>query len=187
MIIDIFTAILVSLGFYLGYQRGLIKTIFDTLSLIIGVLAALKLSPIVIKVLQSSFDISPAITFILGIAITFLLVMILIRFIGKKLEDLLEAVHINFVNKIAGGLLQALFFSVLLAYGVGLMDKVGMVKQNEKDKSFTYSYLGALPPLSQSLFNAMKPVFIDFWNITTSTMDKIKSKAETTESENPKQ
>ena len=53
MIIDILAAIIISLGFYLGYQRGLIKTIFDTLSLMIGILAALKLSPWVIDALQS--------------------------------------------------------------------------------------------------------------------------------------
>lgn len=43
MILDVFVAIVVSLGFYLGYSRGLIKTVFDSLSLIIGILAALKL------------------------------------------------------------------------------------------------------------------------------------------------
>ncbi|MBL0081067.1 MAG: CvpA family protein [Saprospiraceae bacterium] len=40
MTIDIITVIVVAFGFYLGYQRGLIKTVFDTLSLLIGVLAA---------------------------------------------------------------------------------------------------------------------------------------------------
>lgn len=179
MIIDVLAAILISFGFYLGYQRGLIKTIFDTLSLIIGVLAALKLSPIVIRILQDSLKISPAITFIVGIALTFMLVMLLIRYVGRKAEDLLEAVNINFVNKAAGGVLQALFFSVLLSYAVGLMDKVGAIKDTEKNKSLTYTYLHTLPSISEKLFVAMKPVFQDFWNITVSTMDKLKAKTDT--------
>ena len=51
MIFDIIVICLIALGFYLGYNRGLIKTVFDTLSLFIAVLAALKLSPIVINLL----------------------------------------------------------------------------------------------------------------------------------------
>ena len=93
MLLDIIVAIVVSLGFYLGYTRGLIKTIFDSLSLVIGILAALKLSPIVISILQEIIKTSPAVSFLLGVVITFIGVMALIRFVGKKLEDMLSCQH----------------------------------------------------------------------------------------------
>ena len=114
MLLDIIVAIVVSLGFYLGYTRGLIKTVFDSLSLIIGILAALKLSPIVINILEEIIKTSPAVSFLLGVVITFIAVMDIIRFIGKKLEDMLEAVNINFINKLAGGAVQGLFFAYIL-------------------------------------------------------------------------
>ena len=113
MMLDLIVAIVVALGFYLGYSRGLIKTVFDTLALIIGIVAALKLSPITIDVINSIFKTSPAITFLVGVVLTFIGIMALIRFIGNKLEDILEAVNINFINKIAGGVLQGLFFAYL--------------------------------------------------------------------------
>ena len=79
MLIDIIVAIVISLGFYLGYSRGLIKTVFDSLSLVVGILAALKLSPIVINILQEIIKTSPAVTFLLGVVITFIGVMALLR------------------------------------------------------------------------------------------------------------
>ena len=99
MILDLVAVLIIVLGFYFGYQRGFIKTVFDTASLIIGIIAALKLSPLVISFIKSSLNLSPSISFILGIVLTFLLVMILIRFIGARLEDLFKAVNLNFINK----------------------------------------------------------------------------------------
>lgn len=174
MFIDILAAIIISLGFYLGYQRGLIKTIFDTLSLLIGVLAALKLSPWMMDLLTRLFNLNKAFTLILGIALTFLLVMIIIRFIGKKLESILELVNINFVNKIAGGVLQALFFAALLSYAVGFMDKLNVLKEETKTSSATFTTLMQMPAASEKIYNALKPVFSEFWAKTNEAIDSMK-------------
>jgi membrane protein required for colicin V production len=174
MFVDTVAAIAISFGFYLGYKRGLINTVFDTLSLIIGVLAALKLSPWMMDVLEGLFNMNKGFTLILGIALTFLIVMLGIRFVGKKLEALLEVANINFVNKIAGGVIQAVFFSVMLSYLIGLMDKVNVLKEETKASSATYPTLMKMPVLSQSLFNALKPVFSEFWTKTNTVMDGLK-------------
>jgi membrane protein required for colicin V production len=174
MFIDSVAAIAISFGFFLGYKRGLINTVFDTLSLIIGILAALKLSPWVMDILEKLFNMNKGFTLILGIALTFLIVMLAIRFIGKKLEALMEVANINFINKIAGGVIQALFFTVVLSYLIGLSDKVNILKEETKSSSATYPTLMKMPALSQSLFNALKPVFSEFWTKTNNVMDGLK-------------
>jgi len=176
MFIDVLSAIIISLGFYLGYQRGLIKTIFDTLSLIIGILAALKLSPVVIGILESIFKINPAINFILGIALTFVGVMYGIRFIGRKIEQLLEVIHINFINKFAGGAIQALFFAAILSFTVGLVDKVKLVSPETKAVSFSYPYLMKVPSISEKALVIMRPIFSGFWDKALETIDAMKKK-----------
>jgi membrane protein required for colicin V production len=181
MFVDILSAIVISLGFYLGYRRGLIKTVFDTLSLLIGVLASLKFSPWMMGLLKSLFNLNEALTLIFGIALTFLIVMGLIRFIGKKLEDLLEVANVNFVNKTAGGGLQALFFAILLSYSVTLLGNVGVLKDETKTSSFTYPYLLKLPELSQQMFASLKPVFSEFWAKTNEAMDSLKKTEQKTE------
>jgi membrane protein required for colicin V production len=178
MIIDIIAAIIISLGFYLGYQRGLIKTVFDTLSLMIGILAALKLSPWVIDALQSMFNLHKAVTLILGIVITFIGVMMLIRFIGRKFEDLLEVANINIINKFSGGGVQAIFFAAILSYAVAFLSKLQVFKPETINTSFSYNYLMKMPELSSKLFSAVKPVFIDFWNKTNDAMNDLKKQEE---------
>ncbi len=176
--IDTITVIVVALGFYLGYQRGLIKTVFDTLSLLIGVLAALKLSPWTMDAIEALFHPHKSITLILGIAFTFLGVMILIRFVGKKLEDLLEVAQVNFVNKLSGGSIQAIFFAILLSYLVGFADKLTLIKPETKNQSYTYSHLMQLPAVSQKLFSGLKPLFSRFWQKTTEAVDALKKPEE---------
>lgn len=174
MLLDVIVAIIITLGFYLGYSRGLIKTVFDTLSLIVGIVAALKLSPIVINILDGLLKMSPAITFILGIVLTFIGVMALIRFVGKKLEDLLSAVNINFVNKLAGGALQGIFFAYLLSLFLWLLSSIHLISPETQKASITYSALEPLPEKGKKVFTSLKPVFQGFWDKTLEAMDSIK-------------
>lgn len=183
MTIDIIAAIVISLGLYLGYKRGIIKTVFDTLSLVIGIIAALKLSPIVIDFLQNLFKINPAITFILGIAVTFIGVMVVIRFIGKKLEQLLEVVHLNVINKGIGAGIQGLFFATILAFAISLVDKVNLIPEQNKQASFTYPYLVQVPEVSQQLIDKLKPVFSTFWDKTMETIEVLKKDQENNSSD----
>lgn len=176
MTIDILAAIIISFGAYLGYQRGLIKTIFDTLSLIIGIVAALKLSPVMIGFLQGILNLNPAVTFVIGVALTFILVMYGIRFIGKKLEQLLELVNINFINKAAGGALQGLFFATILALVISLFNKLNLISQDTKNASVTYVHLEKVPELSEGILTNLKPVFKNFWDLTMKTVNQIKDK-----------
>jgi len=178
MTIDFVVAIFVTMGFYMGYSRGLIKTVFDTLSLIIGILAALKLSPIIINLLQQIIDTSPALTFIMGIILTFVLVMVIIRFIGRKFEYILESLNINFINKMAGGAIQALFFAYLLSMGLMLLNSINVLKPEAKSASITYSLIEPLKDKGSSILLKAKPIFSGFWDKTLETMDEIKSKAD---------
>lgn len=174
MLLDAIVAIVVTLGFYLGYSRGLIKTVFDTLSLVIGIVAALKLSPIVINILESIIKTSPALTFLVGIVLTFIGVMVIIRFVGKKLEDLLTAVNINFVNKLAGGAIQAIFFAYLLSLSLWLLSSINILSPEARAASITYPALEPLPEKGKKVFASLKPVFQGFWDKTLEAMDSIK-------------
>ena len=178
MILDIFVVLVVAFGFYTGYSRGLIKTVFDTLSLLIGILAAMKLSPITINALESVFNISPSIAYLIGIVITFLLVMALVRFIGRRLEDVFEAANINVVNKLAGGVLQGLFFAFLISMVLWVLGNYNVVKPETKMNSITYPLLEPLPEAGKSVFKAVKPIFQSFWDKTVDAMESIGGKSD---------
>jgi membrane protein required for colicin V production len=175
MILDIIVAVFITSGFYIGYRRGIIKTVLDAVSLIVGVAAALKLSPITINLLEDIIKVSPALTFIAGIIITFMVVMLLIRYLGRKMESALEALRINFVNKILGGTFQAVFFAYLLSMGIMLLNTIQVLNPEAKTSSMTYPVIEPLAEKGSAIFVRLKPLFAEFWNKTTETMEEIKS------------
>ena len=178
MILDIITCLLVAFGFYQGFSKGLIKTVFATFSLMIGIVAALKLSPIVINLLQQALSISPAITFVLGFVLTFIVVMALIRFLGTRIEKLLGSLHLGGLNKLAGGLLLGLFYALLVSFAVYFMDKIQLISEEVKAASFTYPMLEPMPRAAQDVGESVRPIFSEFWDQMMATMDTVKEKGE---------
>ena len=181
MILDIIAGVIIAFGFYRGFSSGLIKTVFATLALVIGIVAALKLSPIVIELLQKALSINPAITFVIGFVLTFILVMFIIQFIGKQLEKILESVHIGGVNKLLGGILLGLFYAILVSFAVYFMDRVSLISDDVKNTSVTYPLLEPLPRVTQGVGESVRPIFSGFWEKMMETMDAIKEKGESLE------
>ncbi len=105
--------------------------------------------------------------------------MALIRFIGRKMEDMLEAININFINKIAGGALQGLFFAYLLSLALWLVNSLNVLNPEAKSASITYPMLEPLPEKGKAVFTTLKPMFKGFWDKTLETMDSIKGESKT--------
>lgn len=174
MFIDLVAALLILYGFYIGYSRGVIKTVFAIVSIMIGVLAAVKLSPFTIALLEKMINIHPGLTFVLGFALTFIVILIVIRFIGKKLEDILKFAHINFLNKILGGAIMVILLMVFYSYALWGIDTLQLISDNNKNSSVSYEYLESLPSKTDDTLAKFKPYFEEFWNKMVDTFDQIK-------------
>ncbi len=174
MFIDLVAALLILYGFYIGYNRGIIKTVFAVFSILIGVLAAVKLSPFTIALLEKMINIHPGLTFVLGFALTFIVILIVIRFIGKKLEDILKFARINFLNKILGGGIMAVLLMVFYSYALWGIDTLQLLSDNNKNSSVSYGYLETLPSQTDKTLAKLKPYFEEFWNKMADTFDQIK-------------
>ena len=178
MILDLICLLIAVYAFYMGYTKGIIQTIFNTLSIFLGLLVALKLSPALITFLEGIFNSQSTLIFIAGFVLTFILVLILIRFIGKKLEKLFKTIKLNFINKLAGGALLSFVFLVCLSYVIFFLDKTHLVPDQTKEQSITYPVLQVLPDHSKKLFEKVKPFFQEFWDKTVEIVDGIKEQTE---------
>ena len=176
--LDIIAALVIAYGAYVGYSRGIIKTLFDALSIVVAIVASLKLSPIMINIVDSTFNTSPSVSFIIGIVLTFILVMALVRFIGRKLERLFKAVNLNFINKLAGAAFQGLFFAFIISMLIWLGDRMDLIKESTKQQSVSYPILKPIPEKTQAIFENLKPIFSEFWDKTMEVMDGVKDKVD---------
>jgi len=173
MVIDIIFFISAAYGFYVGYSKGIIKTVFSTLSIILGLMAAMKFSPYMTSFLEDTFTKSP-LMFIAGFVVTFVGVMLLVRLLAKTVEGVFKTIKINAINKIAGGILMSGFFILLFSILVWFGNEAKGIDSKTKDSSFSYSYLEKIPIEARGVFMTLKPVFQDFWNYAMDSMDRFK-------------
>jgi len=173
MVIDIIFFISAAYGFYVGYSKGIIKTVFSTLSIVLGLMAAMKFSPYMTSFLEDTFSRSP-LMFVAGFVLTFVGVMLLVRLLAKTIEGIFKTIKINVINKIAGGIFMSGFFILLFSILVWFGNEAQGIDSKTKETSFSYSYLEKIPIEARGVFMTLKPVFQDFWNYAMDSMDRLK-------------
>jgi uncharacterized membrane protein required for colicin V production len=101
-------------------------------------------------------------------------ILIAIRFIGKKLEDILKFAQINFLNKILGGFIMAVLLMVFYSYALWGIDTLQLLSDNNKNSSVSYDFLETLPSKTDQTIADLKPYFKEFWDKMVDTFDQIK-------------
>ncbi len=173
MWIDIICGLLVGYFFYLGYTKGIIKTVFGILSVLLGLLITLKFSHLAMQLMEKIINVDPRMNVILGFVLTFLLVLIAIRMLGQGLEKVLETAHINIINQLAGGAVSGLIALVLYASIIEFCDKIKIIKPEVAQRSITYPYLLTVPGKSKAVIDKLKPIFSEFWDKTNEAIHKV--------------
>lgn len=173
MVIDIIFAVAAAYGFWIGFSRGIIQTIFTILSYVIGLMTAFRFGPEMTQLLESIFSNTNPLMFIAGFVVTFVLTMLFIRLLARGLEGLLQTVNINFVNQIAGGLLLAAVMILVYSVILWFAERSNILNEQTKEESLTYSYLEDYPTYVWEAGKTLRPVFEDFWDHTVEFMDRI--------------
>lgn len=164
MYIDIFLGFFVLIGLVQGYHRGIIRTVFAIAAVILGLLAALKFSPLVVNLFDEVFDWDPMLDLVLGLALTFVLIMWGIKWLGKSFEKTLKMAKLNFINRILGAALYAGLMVVIYASIIWFLNRTEVIPDHQKEQSHSYVYLEIIPKYGEAVFNSVKPVFKGFWD-----------------------
>jgi len=184
MWIDIVLLAFALLGFWAGFSRGFIKTIFSIISIAFGVLAAIRFAPAMTNFLKDLTNEHSPLMFLAGILLSFTLTMIFIRLLARGLEGMLQTANINIVNQTAGGILIGAV--TIFVYAVVLTFFVQTSKENEaaltKD-SVTYPYLKEYPAIGWRIGGELKAPIQRFWSYAQDMMDSVEDFTERSESE----
>ncbi|MEE9372680.1 MAG: CvpA family protein [Saprospiraceae bacterium] len=178
MVLDLISALLITYGFYIGFSRGFVKTVVDTLSIIVALVVTMKFSPLVIKYLNEILTFNAGAEFIIGMLFTFFFTLLLFKFIGDKIEDLFKAVGLNFINQLAGGILLGVVFTMIIGGLLALATNFRILSEDAMAGSRLYGHLMQVNEQSSGILQTFKSIFSDFWNMFMDTMDKVKSGTE---------
>ncbi len=183
MLIDIGFLIFLLYGFYLGYSRGILKTIYAILSIVLAIIISLKFSPFLIDILNDSLKLGSTISLIIGFIFIFLTVVFLVRIFGKGVEKLFKTVKLNFINKIVGGVMMAMLFVVSYSAILWFLNQTNTLSETQKEKSFTYEQLEPIPEQARGAISSLKPAFKGFWEKSREAFDESKQETKTIENE----
>ena len=176
MIIDILCLGAMVMGFWMGYSRGIIRTIFGLLALFFGLLVTMKFHAVTTDLLGRLFGSDGILIYVAGFVITFVAIMFLVRLLAKGLEKMLMKIKLNFLNKFAGGALFSFMMVIVFSVLVWFTDRANLISENTKQASISYPTLTQLPAASRSLLEKAKPIFSEFWEDTERILDNMKER-----------
>jgi membrane protein required for colicin V production len=158
MFIDIVFVILIALACYKGYSKGFIVALFSILGFIVGLAAALKLSTTVAAKIAEHTDLGkwlPALSFLL----VFIATAFVVNIIGKLIQKTFETVMLGWANRIAGILLYATLYSIIISIFIFYAVQLHFIKVETTNASLIYPYLQPIGPKVIEGFGAIIPWF----------------------------
>jgi len=151
---DLIIILLFAWSAYSGYTNGLIASAASLIALLLGVWGAIKFSSVVGVYLTNVIHIDERYLNLIAFAITFILIVIAVHFIGKAIEGIAEAAALGLVNKVFGaafGILKfAFIISVILVFFKVANKKISFLTPEFKEKSLFFNPISNFAP---SIFN----------------------------------
>ncbi len=158
-IIDIIFIIPVIWFAYHGFKRGLIIELASLLALILGIYAALYFSGYAAGFLINNMDVSPKYVPMTSFIITFIAVVVIVYFIGKILEKLVNMIALGFLNKLAGGFFGIVKAAVLISIVLLIINHFNddLISSQKKKNSILYGPIEEIAPFLWQKLENMTP------------------------------
>jgi membrane protein required for colicin V production len=170
MWIDVLFGVLLLVAVFKGLRRGFVIAVAAALAFIIGLAAALKLSAAVAGYLKGHTNLSGAWLPVLAFVLVFLAVVLLVRWMGKLMEEAIDLAMMGWLNKLAGVLLYAAIYTIILSVLLFYAVQLHLVAGNTLASSITYSFIrpwgvvviegfGRLIPFFKGMFTQLEDFF----------------------------
>ena len=181
--IDLFFLIIFVYGFYVGFTKGIIRTVFYILSVLFGIIIAFRFSPDVTSLLKTALDSTNPLLFVPAFALTFILCVMAIRTLARIFENGVKGVNINFINQIIGGVVTAAFTTLLYSLIIWFGNQAHLIQESSKNESMTYSFLEKYPQTTWDLLEKAGPSLKQYWSRSLELIDQIQASRESSETE----
>jgi membrane protein required for colicin V production len=146
MVIDLFLLSVVGFGFYRGFVRGFVLTIFSGLAWIVGLFAALKLTAVASEGIRSGLDSTSPYIPLISFSLIFIAVVIGVIFFAKLIDKIISVAQLGLFNKISGGLFKGALFLLLASVALWLVNQAGLLSPETKSASKLYDLAEPVAP-----------------------------------------
>lgn len=135
--LDIIVVILIGVGMYRGFKKGMVSRVAAIIGIVLSIIAGLNFSSAAQDWLSARLILDPMIITILSFILIAVVVMVVVTFVFKFLEDLFGKMNLginNALGAVAGGYLTALGISIVLS----ILRPLNIPSQTSISDSMTY-------------------------------------------------
>jgi len=148
--IDIVIIVLLIFGLARGFINGFIKELASLLALILGIWGAIKFSTFTAGRLYDYFDMTGPYVGIIAFMVTFVIIVIIIHFLGLLLDKFVETISLGFLNSLLGlvfGVLKsALILSVIFVVLNAINARHHFLPEEKIEQSKFYNPIADIAP-----------------------------------------
>lgn len=164
--LDILLCIPLVWGLYKGFTKGLIIEAATMVAFGLGVWGGIKFSNYVASKIANGFNWHSPYLPIISFATTFLAIIILVYFIAKIVQRLVEGMALSALNKIGGAVFGVLKFAMAISVVIFMIDAVQesypMISFKTKEESLLYKPIGLvastlIPALNKEKMGTLIP------------------------------
>ena len=158
--IDTILAILLAVGGFLGYKRGFLMELFFLCAMVLGVFVGFKLMGAGVEYLHNQFNADTTFLPYLSFLIIFIVVVILVTFLGKQIKNSVDKTFLGQVDAVAGAILGALKYMFCASVIIWLISSFhySFPAQWTND-SWLYPATAGFAPQVAGFFSSFLPVF----------------------------
>ena len=159
--IDIILCVPLVWGLYRGFVKGLIVEAASLVAFGLGIWGGLYFSEFIAEKIKEQFNWDSPYLPIISFAITFLGIVIVVYFIAKLIQRMVEGMALSSINKIGGAVFGSLKYALLMSVVIFVMNAVEksypLISLDVKKGSLLYEPVGMIAPtIIPELNNSIK-------------------------------
>ncbi len=171
--LDILGILILVLSFFRGWRKGIVVALCSMLGIIIGMLAALKLSHAFAAWMLARGWVTSAWAQIIAYVLLFLGVLWLVRIVAKAVESALKLAMLGLINRLAGGLVYAFAGAFVWSSLLWIGSRVYLISPETIAGSRTYDWFAPLAPFVFAHIGAVLPFAKDVFADLSRFFDRV--------------
>lgn len=158
--IDIILCIPLVWGLYKGFTKGLIIEAASLVAFGLGIWGGIHFSDYCAHKISEWFNWTSPYLPIISFALTFLMIVIVVYFIAKVIQKMIEGMALGAINKIGGAIFGSLKFALVMSVVIFVLNAIEksypVISIKAKEGSLLYQPIGRIAPFLIPTLNDSK-------------------------------
>ena len=167
-VIDIVILVILVLGAFRGFQKGLLLEIVGLFAFILGIIGGFQFTPLVASFLDGYFTKVPGLVPVISFIIVFVVIVLAVNLIGLALKKTIDLTLLGSFDDLAGSLAGVLKWALALSFLLWLLTFFGFQLADEYvEGAKIYPFVVSLAPWMIDTISVVLPFVKEFFEKLT--------------------